>query len=282
MCPHDNVMHDSCDQDQTSFENDYNADESESVLAVATVPGDMTGKLKFSQSQIIHKLLLDENIVVIDGKDYLSILIDLDIKHQVLLRDGFSDTEKWGPEPYFYVKVIGPKSTIYGVTALLGTIFEQNAIGITHPLTRNDRKILNSNQGLPLPDDFHPYFTVSSKSSISRDKAIQIMQYVCNLFPNISGQLDTSGTSIEFHDFGSSSKCTCAELKDILSKYFHKTFKVETKFIKSSLLEKSEYKEALAKCDMRFSQMASCARLVHTHTTSFHRLVQKNARCCIL
>ncbi len=110
---------------------------------------------KSIQNQVLHKRLLDESIKFIDGINCLSTLVDHHIEDEVLLQDGISQTRQWGSIHHFYVKVIGSERIAYGTAALLGTILNQDAIGIYHPLTKDDRLILSSKQGHPLPDNFH-------------------------------------------------------------------------------------------------------------------------------
>jgi hypothetical protein len=76
---------------------------------VATVPGSMAGKLCFKQSQLLQNQLLD-GILRRDHNAYRVNLLDkFNIKHTVVLRDGFSDTETWGLEPNFYIIVKGKR-----------------------------------------------------------------------------------------------------------------------------------------------------------------------------
>ncbi|CAF4206013.1 unnamed protein product, partial [Rotaria sordida] len=142
MSPSDNIVHDSRNQDQMSFDNDENADGSAYIIAIATVKRGLVNVSELSRSDTTHKRILGESIVTVGGIDCLSILVDLGIEHEVLVRDGFSETQQWGRLHYFYVKVIGSQSIARGVAALLGSLFRQDAIGITHPLTKDDRQIL--------------------------------------------------------------------------------------------------------------------------------------------
>jgi hypothetical protein len=252
----DNYVHDSHNQVQTSFDNSGdNAEMQTYILSVGTVKRDLAGVSKSTQSQASHKRLIDESLKVIDGIDCLSILVDHHIEHEVLLHDGFSQTQQWGPIHNFYVKVIGSESIANGVAALLGTMFKQYAIGIYHPLTKDDRQILDSNQGQPLPDNFHQYFTVYSASPISDDTTLKITGNVCERFPDLSGQLDTSGQSIEFHDFDSVFKGTSAQIEEALKENFQQVFRVKTQFAKSTVLEKYHYQQALNTSGLQISRI---------------------------
>jgi hypothetical protein len=239
VAPSDNYVHDSHDKVRD------NAEIQAYILAVGTIKRDVEGVSKSIQSEAIHGRLLDESIKVIDGIDCLSILIDHRIEHEVLLHDGFSQTQQWGPIHTFYVKVMGSQSIAYGVAALLGTMLKQDAIGIYHPITKDDRQILNSNQGRALPDNFHQYFTVYSDNAMSCGTTLKIIKNVCERFPELSGQLDTSGQSIEFHDFDSSFKGTSAQIEEAFKENFQQVFRVKTQFTKSTLLKKYDYQQAL-------------------------------------
>jgi hypothetical protein len=200
----------------------------------------MGDKLEFVQSQIKHHdRLLNETIVLINGTEQLSILIDLNIKHEILLRNGFSDTDEWGTEPFFYMEVIGSESTAYGVAALLGMTFKQDAIGIIYPVTKENQLLLK---------DFHSYFLVHS---ISFNQPIEMMQHVRKFCPKLSGQLDILGASIEFHDFDSFSSCTCDDIEHILNIEYQRSFKVTKRYSMSRLLEKPKYQEAINKLGIR-------------------------------
>jgi hypothetical protein len=254
VAPSDNYVHDSHDKVRTlSHNNVDNAEIQAYILAVGTIKRDVDGVSKSIQSQAVHKRLLNKSIKVIDGVDCLSILIDHHIKHEVLLHDGYSQTQQWGPIHTFYVKVIGSQSIAYGVAALLGTILKQEAIGIYHPITKDDRQILDSKQGRVLPDNFHQYFTVYSDSPIPCGTILKIIKNVCEHFPELSGQLDTSGQSIEFHDFDSSFKGTSAKIEETLNENFQQVFRVETQFSKSTLLKKYDYQQALTASGLEIS-----------------------------
>jgi hypothetical protein len=67
------------------------------ILPVGTVKRDVVGLSKSIQSHLLQKRLLDERIIVIDGIDCLSTLVDHHIEHEVLLHDGISQTQQWGP-----------------------------------------------------------------------------------------------------------------------------------------------------------------------------------------
>ena len=132
VIPSDNYINDSHNQVRTSFDNSGdNADTQAYILAVGTVRRDRTCVSKSTQSQASHKRLLDGIIKVIDGIDYLSILVDHHIEHEVLLYDGFSQTRQWGPIHHFYVKVIGSQSIAYGVAALLGVMLKSECLRIS-------------------------------------------------------------------------------------------------------------------------------------------------------
>ncbi|CAF1347324.1 unnamed protein product [Adineta steineri] len=225
------------------------------ILSVGTVKRDAIGVSKSIQSQVLHKRLLDKIIKVIDGINYLSILVDHHIEHEILLHDGISHTQKWGSIHHFYVKVIGTKSIAYGAAALLGTILKEDAIGIYHPLTKDDRLILNSKHGQPLPDNFHQYFTIYSTSPILYSTTLKIIEIICKRFPTLSGQLDTLGQSIEFHDFDISFKGTSAQIEETLKENFEQIFQVKTHFSKSTLLTRNEYQEALNASGLKINQL---------------------------
>jgi hypothetical protein len=233
-------------QVQTSFNNGDDKEEIQAyILSVGTVKRDVVGVSKSIQSQVLHKRLLDESIKVIDGINCLSTLVDHHIEHEVLLQDGISQTQQWGSIHHFYVKVIGSEKIAYGMPALLGTILNQDAIGIYHPITKHDRLILSSKQGHPLPDNFHLYFTVYSASPILHNTAVKIIENVCERFPSLSGQLDTSGHSIEFHDFDLSFKGTSAQIEEVLKENSQQMFQIKTDFTKSTLLSRNDYQQAL-------------------------------------
>ena len=225
--------------------SENNAEMQVYILAVGTIKRDLEGISKPISSQIVHKRLLNENTKVIDGIEYLPILIDHHIKHQVLLHDGFSWTQEWGYIHTFYVKIIGSQSIAYGAAALLGKMLEQHAIGIYHPITKEDRQILSSKQGQVLPDNFHQYFTIYSDSALSSDMILKIIKNVCERFPELSGQLDISGQSIEFHDFYSAFKGTSMQIEEALKENFLQIFRVETQFSKSTVLVKYDYQQAI-------------------------------------
>ena len=227
-------------------EGDENAEIQTYILSVGTVKRDVLSVPKSIQSQALHKSLLDTNIKVIDGVDYLSTLVDYHVAHELLLHDGISQTQQWGTIHHFYVKVIGSQSVAYGTAALLGEMLKQDAIGIYHPLTEDDHLILRTKQGQPLPDNVHQYFTVYSTTPISRSTTLNIIENVCKRFQELSGQLDTSGQSSEFHDFDLSFKGTSAQIEEFLKENFQQMFQVETHFAKSTLLTRNDYKQAFA------------------------------------
>lgn len=216
------------------------------IIAVGTIKRDLEGVSKPIPSQIVHKRLLNENTKVIAGIERLPILVDHHIKHQVLLHDGFSWTQEWGSIHTFYVKIIGSQSIAYGAAALLGKILKQNAIGIYHPITEEDRQTLNAKQGQVLPDNFHQYFAIYWDSALSSDMILKIIKNVCERFPELSGQLDISGQSIEFHDFYSTFKGTSMQIEEALKENFQQIFRVETQFSKSTLLVKYDYHQAIS------------------------------------
>jgi len=163
---------------------------------------------------------------VIDDIEYLSILADHHIKHQVLVHDAFSWTQKWGSIHTFYVKILGSQSIAYSAAALLGKMLEQDAIGIYHPITEDEEDSAN----------FHQYFTIYSDGVVSNEMILQIIKEVCEHFPDLSGQLDISGQLIEFHDFYSTFKGTNKHIEEILNENFPETFRVETQLSKSTVL----------------------------------------------
>ena len=233
VAPSDSYVIDSQTQVRTSFNNGDDKAEIEAyILSVGT-------KSKSTESQALHKRLLDESI------NYLATLLDHHTNYEILLQDGISQTQQWGLIHTFYVKILGSQSMTYGTAALLGTMLKQQAIGINHPLTKDDHLILSSTHGQPLPNNFHQYFTVYSPSLILRSTTLKIIETVCERFPALSGQLDTSGQSIEFHDFDLSYKGTSAEIEEILKENFQQTFQVRRHFAKSTLLTRNDYQQAL-------------------------------------
>ena len=242
----DSSATDSHTQLRTSFNHgDENVEMQTYILSVGTVKRDVLDVSKFIESQALHKRLLDRIIKVIDGIVCLSALVDYHIKHEVILQDGISHTQQWGPIHHFYVKVIGSETLANGTAALLGQILKQDAIGIYHPLTKDDHLLLSSKQGQPLPDNCHPYFTVDSSSPISPRTTLKIIEKVCERFQELSGQLDTSGQSIEFHDFDLSFKGTSAQIEAVLNQNCQQRFQVKTHFAKSTLLTRNDYRPAL-------------------------------------
>ena len=216
------------------------------ILAVGTTKRDLEGVSKLIPSHIVHKRLLSENTKVVDGVECLPILVDHHIKHQVLLHDGFSWTQEWGFIHNFYVKIIGSQNIAYGAAALLGKMLNEQAIGIYHPITKEeDYQILNLQQGQMLPDNFHQYFKIYSNNVLSDDMILKIIKHVCKRFPELSGQLDISGQSIEFHDYYSAFKGTSIQIEEILKESFQQIFPIETQFSKSTLLVKSDYDQAI-------------------------------------
>jgi hypothetical protein len=255
VAPSDSYVIDSQTQVRTSFNNGHNKAEIPAyILSVGTVKTDVVGVSKSIQSQALHKRLLDNSIKVIDGIDCLSTLLDHHIDHEVLLQDGISQTQQWGSIHHFYVKVLGSESIAYGAAALLGTMLKQDAIGIYHPLTRDDHLILNSTHGQPLPDNFHQYFKVYSASPISRSTSSKIIQNVCERFPALSGQLDTSGQSIEFHDFDLLFKDTSAQIEGILKDNSQQMFQVTRHFAKSTLLTRNDYQQAITASGLKINR----------------------------
>jgi len=89
------------------------------------------------------------------------------------------------------------------------------------------------------------YFTVYSLGPISRSTILKIIENVCERFPSLSGQLDTSGHSIEFHDFDVSFKGTSAQIEEVLKENFQQIFQLKTHFAKSTLLTRNDYQQAL-------------------------------------
>ena len=270
MSPSYHLVDDSREQDQMSFDNDEVVEKPAYILAIATVKRDLSGVSESSSSYTRHKRILDENIVTVNGIDRLFVMVDLDIEHEVVLRDGFSETQEWGRLHYFYVKVVGTQSIAFGVAALLGLLFRQDAIGITHPLSRDDHQVLSWHQGRSLSSNFHPYFTVHLANSISRDTAIEIMKCVCQCFSKISAQLDIWGKSIDFHDFSSSSDLTNEDIETILNANFDHKFVVKTKFAKSTLLNKGDYQQALHQLDLETNWMIKWDELIRKHKVHFY------------
>jgi hypothetical protein len=253
-------------QDEISFDD---ADASIYILAIATAKRDLFDLSESSKGHTKHKHVLNASIVTIDGIDRLSILVALDIKHEVLVRDGLSETQRWGPLHCFYVKVVGSQILAYGVAALIGALSNQDAIGITHLLTEDDRRRFSLEHGQPLPEDFHPYFTVHSLSLISRDTSIEIMKRVCQYFSDISAQFDTSGKLIEFHDFSSSSNCTKKDIEKVLNENFYQKFQVTAEFGKSQLLNKNDYEQALFKLNLAMNRPIDWKELIRKHKITF-------------
>ncbi|CAF1326194.1 unnamed protein product [Adineta ricciae] len=215
------------------------------VLAVGTIKRDSEGASTSMQSQTVHKRILDKIIEIVDGVEYLRILREHHIKHEVLLHDAFSRTQEWGSIHTFYVKVIGSHTVAYGAAALLGQILQQYAIGIYHPITDEDRRMLNSMEDEKLSETLHQYFVVHLDSVLSDDKILAINKRVCERFPQLSGQLDFLGQSIEFHDFHSSFKGTGAQIEEILRGNFQEIFQVKRQLSKSTVLTKYDYQEAI-------------------------------------
>ena len=146
------------------------------VLAVGTIKRDSGGASTSIQSQTVHERILDKIIEIVDGVEYLRILREHHIKHEVLLHDAFSRTQEWGSIHTFYVKVIGSHTVAYGAAALLGQILQQYAIGIYHPVTDEDCRMLNSKQDEKLSETLHQYFAVHSDSVLSDDKILTIIK----------------------------------------------------------------------------------------------------------
>jgi hypothetical protein len=87
--------------------HDENGAISEFLLQVATIPGALAGKFYFEHSRLLQKQLLHDILRFDKGVYRVSILVQYNIDHQVVLRDSFSDTESWGLEPNFYIIVRG-------------------------------------------------------------------------------------------------------------------------------------------------------------------------------
>ncbi|UJR20688.1 hypothetical protein I4U23_023810 [Adineta vaga] len=223
-------------------------------LAVGTVKRDVKGVFKSIPSEVLHKRLLDKIITVIDGIACISILAHHHIEHEIVLHDGISQTQQWGSIHHCYVKVIGSKSIAYGAAGLIGSMLRQDAIGIYHPLTKDDQLILNSNQDQPLPDNFHRYFTIYSTRPILFSTILKIIENVCKSFSTLSGQLDTLGQTIEFHDFDSSFKGTSAQIEAALKEDFQELFPVKTHISKSTVLKENEYQEALYAAGLKINR----------------------------
>jgi len=85
------------------------------------------------------------------------------------------------------------------------------------------------------------YFTVYSLGPISRSTILKIIENVCERFPSLSGQLDTSGHSIEFHDFDVSFKGTSAQIEEVLKENSQQKFQFKTHLTKITLLSRNDY-----------------------------------------
>src|ERR1041384_4534994 len=83
---------------QNDFERLWNAGYTY-CLQVATTPGSMAGKFNYKESQPLHKELLTD--IIRDGEcvHHIVILNKSNIAHNVILSDGFSDTDIWDLEP---------------------------------------------------------------------------------------------------------------------------------------------------------------------------------------
>ena len=236
------------------------------LLAIATVKRDLFGLAQSSKSYTTHKRVLDEVVVNANGIDRLSVMADLGIEHEVVLRDGYSQTHPWGRLHYFYVKVVATETIALGVAALLGLLFRQEAIGITHPLSEDAHQGSRSNSS---SSHFHPYFIVHLANPTSHDTAMKIMEYVCQCFPQLSAQLSASGKSIEFHDFSSSSNLTHEDIEKILKTHFDQKFVVETGFVKSSLINRRDYQQALHRMNIEMNRTVEWPELISKHKVNF-------------
>jgi hypothetical protein len=91
----------------TSAVHDKHTTIKEFLLQVATIPGALAGKFYFEHSRLLQKQLLHDILRCDNGVYRVSILVQYNIDHKVVLRDSFSDTDSWGLEPNFYIIVRG-------------------------------------------------------------------------------------------------------------------------------------------------------------------------------
>ena len=95
------------------------------------------------------------------------------------------------------------------------------------------------------------------------------MECVCQGVSQLSAQLSSSGKSIEFHDYSSSSNLTSEDIEKILNTQFDQDFFVEKGFAKSILVNKGDYQQALHRMSIEMKQMVEWPKLISKHKVNF-------------
>ncbi|CAF1579804.1 unnamed protein product, partial [Didymodactylos carnosus] len=174
-----------------------NDDKRTFLLQIASVPGSQAKKIDFEQSRPKHDELMNRLLSKSDPSQ-IDILVDLEIEHKVLLASGYSLTQEWGLEPNLYLQVRCTEDRARSVSALFGTAFSQDGVGI---VTEEEVSLKNKSDR---PDDVHRYIKVSRRDQepIKDTEGHEIIKAVKEKINcSFSAQADKLRYSVVFHDY---------------------------------------------------------------------------------
>jgi hypothetical protein len=173
----------------------------------------------------------------------------------------------------FFYFLTGTQELAFGVAALLGAVFGQDAVGICSRPTESDLDVWKSSHGQKLPDGVHRLISVRPQNKtglMTSDIGEDIMKHIREEFSGLSGQLDLFGRSIEFHEYGTPhEKFSDVTIKQILEKKLDQSYRAKELLAKSHLLEAKDYEIALNKSGLIVTDLIGCIKLAREHASLF-------------
>ncbi|CAF1134511.1 unnamed protein product [Didymodactylos carnosus] len=229
------------------------------LIQVASVPGSQAG-MSYEQSKMLHDILVQR--IITNNRSQIQALTKLSIKHEIVLKSGYSYTQKWGFEPNMYIKIEGNEQIAKIISALFGQAFCQDGIGLCY------------HQNIDSNENGHKIISISNlnNSLFNEQDRKLIIDLIKQNYPCISAQIDTSGQSIEFHDYqnGTCSCCTQVlnkeHVKCILSNY---KYNIEERYGKSDVVDQTEYLDVLAGVNFERSLYKALLSLRQEHAHLF-------------
>ena len=224
-----------------------------------------SGQFNYEQSRWRHEQLVN---LLSQFRSNLKNSLTENSQFDIALRDAFSTTEEWGLEPY--ASLIFESSDlkrVEGMAAILGQIFQQDAVGIFDE--EDDYRALPIGTNI---DTFsiHQLFVISALegeegSPIPGTDARIIMKIIREHYPFLSGQFGRTNQTIELHDFGNEGTgITVNHIQRILTAR-NLSYQVTRGEAKSELLEQQNYDKAIEQAG--FELLADVIELVRLQDT---------------